>query len=356
MQKLRVAVLMGGTSAERAISLSTGRQIVAALDPVKYIAMALDAAAISGRQPELPPGVAFNALPSASAQSASTELAPLSLSQMAGGREDRPDVVLIALHGKGGEDGTVQGLLELLGIPYTGSGVLASALAMDKAMAKKLLRAEGIPVPSEILVNRESRPPAELLRTQAERELRFPVIVKPNAQGSTIGCTIVDTATGLEAALDTAFKYDSSVLVEEFIRGIEITAGVLGNAEPQVLPLIEIEAKGGFYDYEAKYAPGGSTHTIPARISETAADRARAFAARSHLALGCRGMCRVDMIVADDDVPYVLELNTIPGMTPTSLLPEAAKAAGIEFPELLDRIIAYALEGRQPAISPSRPE
>lgn len=345
MTKLRVAVLMGGTSAERAISLSTGRQIVAALDPEKYIPMALDAASLSGKTPELPPGVPILALPNAAADTPrGTDLVPLGLSQIAErGAETRPDVVIIALHGKGGEDGTIQGMLELLGIPYTGSGVLASALAMDKSMTKRVLKAEGIPVPGEITLQRGRAFDHCVVDQAIASSFGYPVIVKPNSQGSTIGCAIVNSGGELHQAIGEAFKYDSTILVEQFIRGIEITAGLLGNEEPEVLPLIEIEAKGGFYDYEAKYAPGGSSHIIPARISQLAAERARDYAVRSHKALQCAGMSRVDLMVAGHQ-PYVLEVNTIPGMTPTSLLPDAAKAAGISFQELLDRLIGYALD------------
>jgi len=359
LNKLRVAVLMGGTSAERAISLSTGRQIMAALAPDRYLPMALDAAALSqraggwwalsgsGKTPSLPPGVPDLALPGIAPDAEPpTDLAPIGIAQMAAGEKGaRPDVVFIALHGKGGEDGSIQGMLELLGIPYTGSGVLASALAMDKAMSKRLFRAEGIPVPDDIVVQHRDRPDAATLHARLSESFGYPVIIKPNAEGSTIGCAIVRRPDELDAALDIAFRYDSTVLVEQYLSGTEITAGLLGSKEPEVLPLIEIIAKGGFYDYEAKYAPGGSEHIIPARIPEIAAQRARDYAVRCHLLLGCQGMSRVDMMVVDEQ-PYVLEVNTIPGMTPTSLLPEAARAAGIDFPTLLDRLIEYALQDR----------
>ncbi len=217
------------------------------------------------------------------------------------------------------------------------------ALAMDKSMAKLVLLAEGIPVPREIRLTSGSNPLGGDLDTDIQSSFGYPVIVKPNSQGSTIGCTIVKGAQGLVAAIADAFKYDSTILVEQFVSGVEITVGLLGNEDPEALPLIEIKAKGGFYDYEAKYAPGGSSHIIPARISPLAESLARDYAIRSHRALQCRGMSRVDMMV-NGDQPYVLEVNTIPGMTPTSLLPDAAKAAGIEFPELLDRLIGYAME------------
>lgn len=307
---------MGGSSSERSISLSTGQQILSALDPERYDARALDPADLHG-----PDGL---------------------LAQLA----DPPDVAFIALHGKGGEDGSVQGLLEVLGIPYTGSGVLASALAMDKSKTKRLLRSHGVPAPDEVLVHRCRRPAEAEVDAQIAAQFGYPVIVKPNQGGSTIGCRIVRSRPELAGALDEALEQDAVALVEPLLAGVEITAGVLGNEEPEVLPLIEIVPKGGFYDYEAKYAPGGSAHLIPARISARAEELARRYAATAHSALGCRGMSRVDMIV-DGDSPVVLEVNTIPGMTPTSLLPDAARAAGIGFGELLDRLIAGALDRRR---------
>jgi D-alanine-D-alanine ligase len=350
VSKLRVAVLMGGTSSEREISLSTGRQIMAALDPAKYDTLALDAAALSPRA--VPPPAAAAAIPSLETSRAApamaapdgAEVAAIDLGAIA--RPDapcRPDVVLIALHGRGGEDGTVQGLLELLGIPYTGSGVLASALAIDKAMTKRVLRGEGIPVPPDVVLLRSTRPAANAVRRQTAAVVGFPAIVKPNREGSTIGCTIVRDPEDLGSAIDEAFRHDDTVLIEQYLTGTEITVGLLGNTDPVALPTIEIVPEGGFYDYRAKYAQGGSQHVIPARISGAAAGRARDYALRCHRALGCRGMSRVDMIVVDDQ-PYVLEVNTIPGMTPTSLLPDAARAAGIPFGELLDRLIALALD------------
>lgn len=341
MSKIRIAVLMGGVSSERAISLSTGRQILAALDPQRYEARAFDPAALRGAE-----APAIEAGAEGVPREPGADLAPMSLQDLAGGlAHTRPDVVFIALHGKGGEDGAIQGMLDVLGIPYTGSGVLASALAMDKSMTKRVLRSHGIPVPDEVAVRRARRPADAEVDAQIAAGIGYPAIVKPNEGGSTIGCRIVRSGADLGGALDEALGQDAMAIIEPLLAGVEITAGVLGNDEPEVLPLIEIVARGGFYDFEAKYAPGGSTHIIPARISDAAAERARRYAADAHLALGCRGMCRVDMMVVGDE-PVVLEVNTIPGMTPTSLLPDAARAAGIGFGELLDRLVHDALEGR----------
>ena len=332
MSKINVAVLMGGKSEEREVSLSTGRMILGALNPDKYDAFAVDAARFGAESPNL----GGSDLPTGAAEMLSLDFVVHSSASHA-----RPDVVFIALHGRFGEDGTVQGLLDLLGIPYVGSGVLASALAMDKIMTRKVLRYEGVPVPKGI--DLRGRPDMELLAKQVGRELGYPAVVKPNRQGSTIGLSIARSASELPAAVDLALKYDSEVLIEEFIEGTEITAAVIGNDEPQVLPLIEIVPEGGFYDYYAKYTPGATDEIVPARIPEKVCRRAEEIGLACHRALGCRGMSRTDMMVRGDEV-YVLEVNTIPGMTPTSLLPRAAQAAGIEFPELLDRLIGYALE------------
>lgn len=309
MGKINVAVLMGGKSAEREVSLSTGRMILAALDAGKYDTSSRDAAHFGTEDLNSP----------------------------------KPDVVLIALHGKYGEDGTVQGMLELLDIPYVGSGVLASALAMDKIMTRKVFAYEGIQIPKGIAVERPVD--ADSLAKQVEREIGYPAVVKPNCQGSTIGLSIAKSSAELSAAVELAFEHDTDVLIEEFIEGTEITVAVLGNDALEALPVIEIVPASGFYDYYSKYTPGATEEIVPARIPEKQYKRAQEIGIDCHKALGCRGMSRTDMIIRGEEV-IVLELNTIPGMTPTSLLPTAAKAAGIEFPQLLDRLISLALEGK----------
>ena len=330
-QKRKVAVLMGGTSAEREVSLSTGRQILNALDADKYTVYALDTA--SGRK-FLPPGIT-QPLGLLRASDGETEITALpQLSQASA--EDRPDVVFIALHGKGGEDGTVQGMLEVLDLPYTGSGVLASALAMDKAMSKRVLMASGVLMPRDRTLRRGEAVP--------DGALPLPLMVKPNAQGSTIGMTVVREAGELHGAVRTAFEYDDAVLVEQFITGTEITVPILGNATLEILPIVEIVPAGGFYDYAAKYTAGATDEIVPARIPDAVAAEARRIAALCHRTLGCRGMSRTDMIVTPDGEVYTLEVNTIPGMTPTSLLPRSAQAAGYSFAQLLDRLIDLALE------------
>ena len=301
--KRKIAVLMGGTSAERDVSLSTGKQILGALDETRYAFTSLDTAEMTALLKSL--------------------------------AEDRPDVAVIALHGKGGEDGTLQGLLDLLSIRYTGSGVLASALAMDKAMSKRVLTAAGVLMPQDTTLRR-----GETL----VGEIALPCIVKPNALGSTIGMAIARTSAEISLAVEAAFGYDDTVLIEQFITGTEITVPILGNAELEVLPIVEIVPNGGFYDYEAKYTAGATDEIVPARISETLAVEARRIAQLCHQTLGCRGMSRTDMIITAEGQIYTLEVNTIPGMTPTSLLPRSAEAAGYSFAQLLDRLIALALD------------
>ncbi len=302
--KLKVAVLMGGTSAERDVSLSTGRQILNALDREKYAVTPLD-----------------------------TQDMPALLASLT---SSRPDVCVIALHGRGGEDGTLQGMLDLLGLRYTGSGVLASALAMDKAMSKRVLTAAGVRMPQDVTLKR-----GETMPTGA---MPLPLMVKPNAQGSTIGMSIVREASEIEAAVKLAYQNDDTVLVEQFITGTEITVPILGNNALEVLPIVEIVPAKGFYDYEAKYTAGATEEIVPARIADSVAAEARRIATLCHQTLGCRGMSRTDMIVTAENEIYTLEVNTIPGMTPTSLLPRSAEAALIPFPKLLDKIIALALE------------
>jgi D-alanine-D-alanine ligase len=329
MSKIRVAVLMGGRSSEREVSLWSGGRVADALDRERFEVITIDCA----HREQL-----------------------LSLAK------ERVDVAFIALHGRFGEDGRVQGMLDLLGIPYVGSGVLASALAMNKWVAKKLLAADGIPTPEYCVlegpeaveqfctawtegsgVGKAARPTPYTLYPTPGSGATLPVVVKPNEEGSTIGMSIVRTAEEMIPAVRLAARHDRTVLIERFIAGTEITAAVIGNQEPEVLPLVEIVPQGGFYDYERKYTPGATEEIVPARIPEAAAERARDLAIRAHGALQCRGLSRVDMIVGPDEV-FVLEVNTIPGMTATSLVPRAAQAAGISFERLVEWLVELALE------------
>lgn len=343
-EKLRVAVLMGGTSAERAVSLATGKQILSSLNPEKYAVYALDTATGETFRPELLAGTSARLLHAPGDDAPVTTVTELTRVAP----EGRPDVVFVALHGPGGEDGTVQGFLEMLGVRYTGSGVLASALAMDKMRAKILFGACQIPVPAGLVFQRGDALGLRRAGETVGRKLGFPAVVKPNRQGSSFGTTIVRSAADVRPALDLALRYDDTALVEERLEGIEITVAVLGNRTLTALPPVEIVSKGdGFFDYEAKYSSGetGAVEIVPARITADQTEEAQSLALECHRVLGCRGMSRTDMFVTEDGC-VVLETNTIPGMTPTSLLPKAAAAAGISFAELLDRLVGYAQEGQ----------
>ena len=308
MDKLTVALLSGGRSAEREVSLKSGEQVYEALDKNKYEVKRYDPRDDLAR-------LIKNA----------TDI----------------DVALIILHGRYGEDGTIQGLLELLDIPYHGSGVLGSALGINKIQSKRLYEYAGLPVSPYLILDRTD-PHAQ---TKIQEDLGLPVVVKPEHEGSSIGLSIVGEVSKLQPALELAGEYDRLVLVEKFVAGTEITGAVLGNTNPEPLPLVEIIPgdQYDFFTYEAKYEPGATEEICPARLSETLTKKAQEYAVRAHQALRCRGYSRTDMIVSDDEV-YVLETNTIPGMTATSLYPQAAAAAGISFSELLDRLIELALE------------
>jgi D-alanine-D-alanine ligase len=364
--KIRVGVLMGGASSEREISLASGRMIAEHLPKDRYDVVMLDTLALmagnkrltsaqreqaralvagAGSRETLPER--DRALPAAfqdEIQKAAQATLPATEALAPRAQDPRIDVAFIALHGLYGEDGTLQGMLEILGIPYVGSATLASALAMDKAMAKKLLQAEGVPVPRGIVVERSAfrAAPERIAADAVTRGL--PAVVKPVGQGSSIGMSLVSDAAAMQGALQEAFGYDERALVEERLLGTELTVGVIGNRELQALPVVEIVAKRAFFDYRAKYDPSLSDEICPARIPAEAAGRAQQLALASHRALGCRSLSRTDMILVEGRGPVVLELNTMPGMTVNSLLPKAARAAGIAFPDLLDRLVRLALE------------
>ena len=251
-----------------------------------------------------------------------------------------PDVVFNCLHGKGGEDGCVQGVCMELGLPFTGSGVLASALAMDKGKAKVFYTAYGIDTPPSMAVSAAHRPDF----SEAKWLCGDKVVVKPACEGSAFGVSIVDNAADYEAAVDAALELDGTAIVERYVAGTEVTVAVIGNDEPEALPVLEIVPHAEFYDFEAKYAQGGSEHICPARIDDEVAKRCQKLSVAAHKVLGCRGVSRSDIIIDGNGDPWVLETNTIPGMTKTSLIPDAARAVGIGFGELCRMIVELALE------------
>ena len=354
-KKIRVGVLAGGASAERQISLASGLQIAEQLPKDRYdvvlldpIALMLHNPALTEEQRTLARGLATRggppeALPDRDrelpAQMQDTMHRASSALTSAGGvlspAGEGIDVAFIALHGPWGEDGKIQGVLETFGIPYTGSGVLASALAMDKAMAKAVLAANGIDVPRGVVVASDRERPA----------IVPPAVVKPVENGSSVGVTMVDDPAGYPAAIAEALRYDRRALVEERIRGIELTVGVIGPDDGlQALPVIEIVPKRAFFDYRAKYDAAASEEICPARVPEAVAARAQELALRAHRALGCRSISRLDLIWSPtDDRLVALEVNTMPGMTANSLVPKAALVAGITFPDLVERLVRWAL-------------
>ncbi len=250
-------------------------------------------------------------------------------------------MAFLCLHGKGGEDGSIQGFLETIGLPYTGSGVWASALAIDKEKAKKFYREAGIPTPESLSITRGE----EYSLDEIAQKMGGSCVVKPNKEGSSLGVFIVKPGDDLGESIDQAFKVGERLLIERYVEGMELTVAVVGDKEPEALPIIEIVPQSDSYDFESKYAPGGSQHICPARLGEEVARRVGDLAVRAHQALGCSGVSRSDFLLDAHGEPWILETNTIPGMTKTSLLPDAARAAGISFPELCTRLVGYALEG-----------
>jgi D-alanine-D-alanine ligase len=304
-KKARVAVVMGGSSAEREISIQSGSAVMRALQSLGYEAQSLD---YDQRFIEAV-------------------------------REIAPDVVFNALHGPGGEDGQVQAILDFLAVPYTGSGVEASAIAMDKHLTKKLLAAEGLPTAAWDLFDL-SGGTLPLL----PGSLDLPLVVKPRFEGSSQGVAIVRTHEQWTNAMISVAKTYSQIMAEEYLEGREYTCAILGE---EALPIIEIVPNADeFYTFEAKYGPGGSTHVVPAHIDEDLAARLQMIALSVHRLLGLRDVSRTDFIVTKEGRPQILEINSLPGLTPTSLLPDACNAVGISFEALVDRLVSYALTRR----------
>ena len=307
MKKIRLALLSGGISSEREVSLNSGRQVFDALDKNRYDIALYDP---------------------------KTDLKKLVMDA------EGIDAALIILHGPFGEDGTVQGLLDLLDIPYQGSGVLGSAIAMNKKVSKKLFEAAKIPIPAYLSFSMGETIDISLVTGS----LGLPLVVKPACAGSSVGMTIVREEKDLEAAVALGFTHDDTLLIETYIKGIELTCGVLGNDTLEALPVIEIIPGEGFefFDYTAKYTVGATREICPARIDEATTQKVQELAVRAHEALYLKGYSRTDMILSDKDI-FVLETNTIPGMTATSLYPQSAQVAGLSFTKLMDRLIDLAM-------------
>lgn len=303
----RVALLAGGRSNEREISLASGDGAREALQAAGFSVVDIDPAN------------------------------PDDLKRLI---EEHFDVAFLCLHGKYGEDGTVQGLLDIVGIPYTCSGVWSSALAMDKPKAKVFYEKAGVPTPPSVTVRKGETVDVSVI----VEKLGEHVVVKPGNEGSAIGVFIVEGQASIEKALSKALEIDDEVLIERYISGTELTVAVLGNEDAVALPIIEIIPKSAFYDFESKYAADGSQHICPARLPEDVARKVQNEAVKAHKALSCSGTSRSDFILEEDGSCWCLETNTIPGMTATSLLPDAARAAGMSFPDLCKKLIELALE------------
>jgi D-alanine-D-alanine ligase len=328
--RLRVAVLAGGRSSEHEISLESARSVLAALDPERYETTTVEI----GRNGRWELANARLTLPSARDEP-TVETLPVVAGSPPAAVLGQVDVVLPILHGPFGEDGTVQGLLELAGIPYVGAGVAASALCMDKDLFKAVLRDRGIPVARNVTLR-----DGDAVR----HPFPYPVFVKPARLGSSVGISKVHGPDELEDAVALARRHDDKVLIEEFVEGTEVECGVLGNRDPVASVVGEIVANAEWYDFSAKYEDGGMELVVPARIPAETAERVRALAVDSFVATECEGMARIDFFVRPDGEVVVNEINTIPGFTATSVYAKLFEASGIPYEELLDRLIELALE------------
>lgn len=310
MKDKKIAVVMGGPSAEREVSLNTGKAILTALQEAGY------------------------------KNTIGIDLEPTRFVEQL--KEARIEVVFNAVHGQYGEDGILQGALELLGIPYTGAGVLSSAMAMDKGISKRIFLSAAIPTPRSLLFTK-----ADLNRDLAAEiidNFSIPVVVKSASQGSSIGVAIVEDVENLSNAIQQAFQYSNTILVEEFIKGRELTVAIWGKDEPEALPVIEIVPYSGRYDYHSKYTKGATEYIVPAKLADEITLQVQKVALEAFKILGCCGIARVDIMLDSDNNPYVLEVNTIPGMTATSLVPKAAAAAGISFPDLCEKLLCMVCD------------
>ncbi len=334
---MRVTVLTGGATPERAVALASASQIVTALRSRKHEVHVVDLAGslMDERAERELLGGAVGLTPPAVDALAERERGMLSegLAKLEPVRD--ADVLFLAVHGGALEGGTLQAVLDVIGVPYTGSGPLASALAMDKDLSKRLFRSTGVPVPAWFM--------APVAAVDVSTALGWPMIVKPSKQGSSVGLTLVRKAEDLDNAIKLAERYDDEVMAEQFIPGRELTVGVLGDMP---LPVGEIVPKHELFDYVTKYTPGMSEETFPARIDTLLARQLQEYASMAHRALKLSGYSRIDFRVSPEGDIFCLEANSLPGMTRTSLFPQAAQAAGIPFPELCDRIASLARNNR----------
>lgn len=311
IKDLKIAVVCGGISSEREVSLRSGQAVYEVLTQAGF----QNAYLFDWQEGNI------------------TRLA-----------EEKPDIVYITLHGIGGEDGRIQGFLESCGIPYTGPGLESSAVCMNKILTKQVLQNRGVPTPSFHIVSKK-----EFYENKKEllSSLTYPVVVKSPKQGSSIGVIIVSSEEELLEKIDSVYELDDEAMFEEFVEGVELTVPVLGNDELTILPIIEITSENEFYDFESKYTPGMCHHIIPARISEKAEKEIREIAEKSYRVLKCSGLSRIDFMLSKSGKPYVIEVNTSPGMTAMSLFPDSARCAGISFPQLCETVLKLGLEKKR---------
>ena len=307
----KVVVLMGGPSSEAEISRLTGNAILKALKEKNYNAEGM-------------------------------EFVPQTVVEDI--KNSGCDIVFNAIHGKYGEDGRLAGILDTLAIPYTSCGVLSSAITMDKVATKHLFRSTGISTPRSLVYRKYDYLKNKNLADEILNTFSLPVVVKAASQGSSIGVEIVEKVEDLHFALENSFKYDEAILIEEFIKGRELSIPVIGNHEKKALPIIEITTNSGRYDYKSKYTKGESHHIIPAPISDELTAKVQKLCVDACTVADCRGVVRVDVMLSEDDVPYALEINSVPGMTETSLVPDSAQYAGISFVDLCEMILNMAVE------------
>lgn len=339
---MKVAILLGGDSPERDVSLETGRCVARALLKLDHDVLALDTA--RGGDP-LPADLeSWGSGPAPEPP----ELIPQGgryhgqvFSAVEACRRLGAEVIFNGLHGGLGEDGTIQGYLDLIGLPYTGSGMLACALAMDKTMAKKIFHREQIRTPGGITMVFQKERNIAGCPEWLGQDMSLPVVVKPNNQGSTVGLSLVEQKSDFPKAVAAAARYGGGVLVEEYIPGRELAVTVL---EDQALPIVEILPQGGVYDYTCKYTDGKSQYITDVALSQKVGDEIQNMSLKAFQALNCYGYARADVRLSPEGVPYLLEINTLPGMTSHSLVPKAARAAGMEFPQLVERIIDLAMK------------
>ncbi|WLR46725.1 D-alanine--D-alanine ligase [Halobacillus litoralis] len=303
---MKIAVLYGGTSGEREVSLSTGKGIIKALENKGHDVTPID---FSPEKME--------------------EVLKLDV-----------DLVFIGLHGRFGEDGKIQGLLDMLGIPYVGSGVLASALAMDKAKSKQIFSLNGLHTAKSEVFDVTDHGQFSVIEDEIKQTFTLPFVIKPNQEGSTLGLTIVKKEQDIRQAIEMAAHSDSMILVEDYVKGREVTVPVMGyKGKEQALPVIEIIPKNDYYDFDSKYKPGGSEHIVPAQVSEKLTAQLQQDAVLAHQLLGCDVYSRVDFIINENEEPVILEVNTLPGMTPTSLFPDSAQAIGLSYDDLIQKFV-----------------